>query len=114
MDEVVNSIREIGEELTDKPILKNILRSLPIRYDAKISTIKDSPKLDKITVDQLHGIFTSYEMRTGNDKSKKYEITFESSKAKRKHEHMSHEDQSDISNVEEDNFVGLLRGGANQ
>jgi hypothetical protein len=51
-------------------------------------------------------------MRTGNDKSTKYEITFESSKAKKKHEHMSHEDQSDISNVEEANFIKKLQKGS--
>jgi hypothetical protein len=44
VDEVVNSIREAGEELTDKPIVQNILRSLPMRYDAKISTIEDRPE----------------------------------------------------------------------
>jgi hypothetical protein len=83
-----------------------------MRYDANISTIEDRYDLDTLTVDQLHGIFTSYEMRTGNDKSKKYEITFESSKAKKKHEHMSHEDQSDISNVEEANFIKKLQKGS--
>jgi hypothetical protein len=45
VDEVVNSIRAAGEELTDKPIVQNILRSLPMRYDAKISTIEDRPNL---------------------------------------------------------------------
>jgi hypothetical protein len=69
VDEVVNSIRETREELEDKPIVKKILRSLPMRYDAKISSIEDRSDLDTLTVDQLHGIFTAYEMRTGNDKS---------------------------------------------
>jgi hypothetical protein len=68
VDEVVNSIRELGEEIIDKPIVKKILRSLPMIYDAKISTIEDRPDLDTLTVDQLHGIFTAYEMRTWNDK----------------------------------------------
>jgi hypothetical protein len=111
VDEVVNSIREVGEELTDKPIVKNILRSLPMRYDAKISTIEDRPELDTLTVDQLHGIFTAYEMRTGNDKPSKDETTFKASKEKKKQEHMSHEDQSDISYVEEANFIKKLQKG---
>jgi len=68
VDEVVNSIRVAWEELTDKPIMKNILRSLPMRYDANISTIEDRTELDKLIVYQLHGIFTAYEMRTGNGK----------------------------------------------
>jgi hypothetical protein len=36
VDEVVNSIRVAGEEITNKPIVKKILRSLPMRYDANI------------------------------------------------------------------------------
>jgi hypothetical protein len=59
----------MGEELIDKPIVQNILKSLPMRYDAKISTIEDRPDIDTLTVDQLHGIFIAYEMRTRNDKS---------------------------------------------
>jgi hypothetical protein len=92
VDEVVNSIRATGEQVTYKPIVKNILRSLPMRYDAKISTIEDRSDLDTLTVDQLHGIFTAYEMRARNDKTTKYETTFKASKAKNKQEHMSHED----------------------
>jgi hypothetical protein len=71
VDEVVNSIRAAGEEVTDKPIVKKILRSLPMRYNAKISSIEDISDLKTLTVDQLHGIFTAYEMRTRHDKSTK-------------------------------------------
>jgi hypothetical protein len=39
-----------------------------MRYDAKISTIEYRPGLDKLTVDQLHGIFIACEMRTQNEK----------------------------------------------
>ena len=65
MDEVTNSIRALGEELKDQPIVQNILRSLPMRYDANISTIEEKPDLDKLIVDEIHGILTTYEMRTG-------------------------------------------------
>jgi translation initiation factor IF-3 len=68
VDEVVNSIKVEGEEMTEKPISQNILRSLPMIYDANIYTIEDSKKLDKLTVDHLHGIFIVYEMRTSNEK----------------------------------------------
>jgi hypothetical protein len=76
VDEVVNSIRASGEEITDIPIVKKLLRSLPMRYDANISTIEDRSDLNTLTVDQLHEIFIAYEMRTGNDKLTKDEITF--------------------------------------
>jgi hypothetical protein len=108
VDEVVNSIREAVEELTVKPIVKNILRSLPMRYDAKISTIEDRHDLDTLTVDELRGIFIACVMRTGNDKPGKYETTFKSYKSNKKQEQMFHEDQLEIFYVEEANFIKKL------
>jgi hypothetical protein len=51
VDEVVNSIRAAGQEITDKLIVQKILRSLPMRYDANISTIEDRYDLNTLTVD---------------------------------------------------------------
>jgi hypothetical protein len=53
-----------------------------MRYNAKISSIEDRSDLKTLTVDQLHGIFTAYEMRTGHDKSTKDETTFKASRTK--------------------------------
>jgi hypothetical protein len=108
---VVNSIRAVGEELTYKPIVQKILRSLPMRYDAKISTIEDRPDIDTLTVDQLHGIFTAYEMRTGNDKSSKRETTFKASKTKMKQEQKTNDKLSDISDDETTKFIKKLNKG---
>ena len=55
-----------------------------MRYDAKVSTIEDRSDLDTLTVHQLHGIFTAYEMRTGNDKTTKDETTFKAYKENKK------------------------------
>jgi hypothetical protein len=79
-----------------------------MRYDSKISTIEDRPELEKITVDELHGILTAYEMRIGQEKPSKGETTFKASKTKKNQEHMSKEDHSDISDVEEANFIKKL------
>jgi hypothetical protein len=97
VDEVVNSIRALGEDLKDQPIVQNILRSLPMRYDAKISTLEDRLYLDNLTMDELHGILTVYEMRIGKERPTKGETTFKASKEKKKHENVSNEDQSEIS-----------------
>ena len=40
------------------------MRSLPLRYDAKVSSIEESRDLTKMKMDELHGTFTTYEMRT--------------------------------------------------
>ena len=53
-----------GEEVKESMIVQKVLRSLPVRYDAKVSTIEESRDLTKLTMDELHGILTVYEMRT--------------------------------------------------
>jgi hypothetical protein len=53
VEEVVNSIRAIGEEITDKPIVKKIIRSLPMTYDANFSSIEYISDLDTLIVDHL-------------------------------------------------------------
>ena len=69
VDEIVNSIRALGEELKDKISVQKVLRSLPMRYDAKVSTLEDREVLEKLTMDELHVILIAYEMRTGQEKS---------------------------------------------
>jgi hypothetical protein len=66
-----------------------------MRYDVKISTIEDRLELDKITVDELHGILTAYEMRTGKEKPSKGETSFKESKTKNKQEKKTNEELSD-------------------
>jgi hypothetical protein len=46
-------------------------QSLPMRYDAKVSTLEDQENLDKLTMDELHGILIAYEMRIGQENSSK-------------------------------------------
>ena len=47
-----------------------------MRYDSKVSTLEEWDDLEKVTVDELHGIITTYEMRTGLDKKSKKEAAF--------------------------------------
>ena len=62
VDEVVNSITGLGEEVKESMIVQKVLRSLPLKYDAKVAAIEESRDLTKLTMDELHGIFTAYEM----------------------------------------------------
>jgi hypothetical protein len=112
VDEIVNSIRALGEEIKDKIIVQKVLRSLPMRYDAKVSTLEDREDLDKLTMDELHGILIAYEMRTEQEKSSKRETTFKASKETKNHEHVPNENHSDISDEEEANFIRKLKKGS--
>ena len=57
-------IRGQGEKIEGSVIVQKILRSLPMRFDSKISAIEERSDLDTMTVDELHGTLIAYEMRT--------------------------------------------------
>jgi hypothetical protein len=67
VDEVVNAIRGLGEELNEYLVLQKVLRSLLLKYDAKVSAIEETRDLTKMTMDELHGSLIAYEMRTGTE-----------------------------------------------
>ena len=43
------------------------MRSLLLKYDAKVSVIEETRDLTKMTMDELHGTLMAYEMRTGTE-----------------------------------------------
>ena len=47
-----------------------------MKYDSNVSTLEDWDNIKLMTVDEIHGIFTSYEMRTRQNGSSKKEATF--------------------------------------
>jgi hypothetical protein len=63
VDETVNAIIGLGEEIQESVIVQKVLRSLPMRFEPKISTLDEREDLKSISMDELHGIFTTYEMR---------------------------------------------------
>jgi hypothetical protein len=103
---------EQQEEVTDKPIVQKILRSLPMRYDAKISSISYRSDLNTLTFDQLHGIFTAYEMRIGHDKLEKDETAFKAFETKINQEKKPQSIHHEESDVEEVNFIRKLQKGS--
>ena len=72
-----------------------------MRYDLKVSTIEERDELKKVIVDELHGILTAYEMRTGQDKNSKKEASFK----------VTSKNQSENINDEEPLFVSRLNKG---
>ena len=62
VDGIVNIIKGFGETIDEKIIVQKVLRSLPMRFNPKISTLEDRNKFDKLTMDDLHGILIAYDM----------------------------------------------------
>jgi hypothetical protein len=53
----VNAIIGLGEEIEESIISQKVLRSLPMVFYPKISTLEERENLDSIRMDELHGIF---------------------------------------------------------
>jgi hypothetical protein len=63
VDVIVNNIKVLIVEFYDLVVVQHVMRSLPMRFDPKISTLEEITYLDPLSMDKIHGIFTTYEMR---------------------------------------------------
>jgi hypothetical protein len=111
----VNTIKGLGEEIKGSVIVQKILRSLPMRFDPKISALEEREDLATLSMDELHGILTTYEMRTEQDNPSRREATFKASKKTRKNKQKSKSSFSCSDDSDEDeeiaNFVRRLKKG---
>jgi hypothetical protein len=115
VDETMNAIIGLGEEIEESVIVQKVLRSLPMRFNPKISTLEERSDLNSISMDELHGIFTTYEMRTEQENPDVKEAAFKASKRskKKKKEQEEYSSNSDVSEDDEEvaNFVKRLNKG---
>jgi hypothetical protein len=116
VDEIVNSIRGLGEEVDESIIIQKLLISLPMKFDPKVSALEERTYLDSISMDELHGIFTAYEMRIEQENPCIKDEAFKASKkSNQKGKQKEKEDSSnnDISKDDEEvaNFVRRLKKG---
>ena len=96
MDEVVNSMKELGLEITENDICDKILRSLPNRFSENISTIEEAKDLDKFKKDELHSILKYFELRTKVFPNPRKEVAFKTTnKSKGKQQEESDKSSSD-------------------
>ena len=111
-DEIVNIIRGLGERIEESVIVQKILRSLPMRFDSKISAIEERSDLDTMIVDELHGTLTAYEMRIEQEDPSGKEAAFKSSNQKRTSKPRPKSEYNDESDCEKEaNFVRKLKRG---
>jgi hypothetical protein len=80
VDEIMNAIIGLGEEIEESVIVQKVPRSLPMIFNPNISTLEERSDLNSISMDELHGIFTAYEMRTKQENPDVKEATFKASK----------------------------------
>jgi hypothetical protein len=80
VDETMNVMIGLGEEVDESIIFQKILICLPMRFDPKISTLEERTYMDSIIMVELHGIFTTYEMRIEHDNLVTKKVAFKASK----------------------------------
>ncbi|MCI17160.1 gag-pol polyprotein [Trifolium medium] len=69
--EFANSFDALGETISDKKLVSKILRSLPKRFDMKVTAIEEAQDLATIQVDELIGSLQTYELGINQRKEKK-------------------------------------------
>lgn len=57
----MNQIRPYGEELTDKKVVKKVLRSLPPKYNHAVTAIEESTDLSDYSLNEPMGSLQAYE-----------------------------------------------------
>ena len=66
VDEIVDSMKGLGETIEINSIGNKILRTIPPLFNSKVSVLEDSANLDKVTNGEFHRILTYNEMRIKN------------------------------------------------
>jgi hypothetical protein len=89
-----------------------------MRFDPKILSLEEREYLGTTGMEELHGIFTTYEMRTKHENPSKKETTFKVSKKIKKNKKKPKSDCSCSCDSDEDeemaNFVRKLKKGTDK
>jgi hypothetical protein len=80
VEELVNAMKGLGEKIEEPFLVQNILRSLLDKFNSKVSAIEEVSDLKTLSIDQLLGTLTAYEMRINKDKSSTREASFKADK----------------------------------
>ena len=65
LKDIMNSAFNLGQSIVESNIVRKILRSLPERFHAKITTIEEVKHIDQIPLTELVGNLQTYEMGLG-------------------------------------------------
>ena len=80
-DEVVNIMLGLGETINKSVIVQKILRSLPSKFNHKVSVIEETKNFETLNRDQVLGSLTAYEMRIPKEKVVTREAVFKADKS---------------------------------
>jgi len=100
LEELVNSMKGLGEKFEESFLVQKILRSLLDKFNPKVSAIEELNDFKTLSIDQLLGTLTAYEMRINKDKSITREAYFKEDK----------NTDSDLDDIEAKFVIRLKKG----
>ena len=56
IDTIINEVRGLRQNALDDEIVDKVLRTLPMVYNPKVSTLEDREDIHKLTLDELYVI----------------------------------------------------------
>ncbi|MCI57686.1 gag-pol polyprotein, partial [Trifolium medium] len=69
--EFANAFDALGETIPDENLVSKILRSLPKRFDIKVTAIEEAQDLSSMRVDELIGSLQTFELGINQRNEKK-------------------------------------------
>lgn len=63
LQDIVNSMRGLGEEIKDPKIIRKIFRLLLERFRSKVTVIEECQDLDKMKLEELIGSLQTFELK---------------------------------------------------
>eukprot|EP00253_Pinus_taeda_P028454 PITA_28454 len=73
---LVTQMRTHGETIEDRRIVEKILRVLPSKFDAIVTTIEETKDLSSFSVDELHASLITHEQRLSRNQNSSLEQPF--------------------------------------
>jgi len=67
---IVNTSSALGEKMSKEKLVRKILRSLPKKFDMKVTTIEESQDINNMKMDELIGSLQTFELAI-SDRTKK-------------------------------------------
>ncbi|XP_058771038.1 uncharacterized protein LOC131644531 [Vicia villosa] len=69
--DIANTSGALGEKMSDEKLVRKILRSLPKRFDMKVTAIEEAQDISKMKVEELIGSLQTFEMGISENSEKK-------------------------------------------
>lgn len=95
--DIANSFESLGEKISDEKLVRKILRSLPKRFNMKVTAIGEAQNIYSLKVDELIGSLQNFEITVNNKTDKKGKNIAFASSVDSDDAHANYEDDEEMS-----------------